>query len=179
MLYAACPHACGLAQRFSRQDFLTLHVIDRLQRLQRQGDMVTATLFRNQRCQDQPAVPALQAVPPKTAKPLSNAPVMPQCLLHQKKKASGLFPSKTWGAPMEATGPMDPRMSITPATATAMRNQCAAARPISDRLSTGRLLGLFCESRAAPASPPQKPVRRRQGRSVHQAAMASPRRRCR
>ena len=129
--------------------------------------------FRNQRCQDYPAVPALRAVPLKTAKPLSNVPVMPQCLLHQKKRANGPFPSKTWMAPMGR------RKSIMPAATTAMIDQCEAARPISDRPSTGRLVCLFSGGCAAPASPPQRQVRRRQGRLVHQAARVSPRPGCR
>ena len=179
---AACAHAPGFAQRFSRQDSLTLRVIGRLQRLQHQGDMVIATFFRNERCQDQPAVPALQAVPPKTAKPLSNVPAMPQCLLHQKKKASGLFPSMTRMAPVGPTARSRLTMqatTITPATATVMINQRRAARPISDQLSTGWRRCLFCERCVAPASPPQTPVRQRPVPSVHQAAGASPRRRCR
>ena len=138
--------------------------------------------FRNQRCQDYPAVPALRAVPLKTAKPLSNVPVMPQCLLHQKKRASGPFPSMTRMAPVGPTARSRLTMqatTITPATATVMINQRKAAIPISDQLSTGWRLCLFCESCVAPVSPPQRQVRRRQGRSVHQAARAPPRPRCR
>ena len=190
----ACAHAPGLAQRFARQDFLTLRIIGRLQRPHLHGDMVMAIILRNQRCQDYPAVPALQAVPPKTAKPLSNAPVMLQYLLHQKKRASGPFPSKTLMAAITATAPiaqaapMDCMKSTTqattstqaiktmPAIATPNPSKFRAARPISDRLLTGWLPCLFFASCAAPASPPQTPARQRQGPSVHQAAVALPRR---
>ena len=117
-----------------------MRIIGRLQRLRCQGDIVIPTLFWNHRCQDYPVVPALQAVPLKTAKPLSNVPVMPQRLLHLKKKASGLFPSQTWMAPMGPVGPMNRRkfmaqaITFTQATATMMVNRRQEARPISDQL---------------------------------------------